>query len=394
MEMMVGMAITMNRRSVLQVLAVAPFAAQGWWAEGKTAMGGERTLFVGTQTGKGSDGIYAYRWDPATGELESIGLAIASKNPTFLALSPDKKYLYAANELENFGGTPGGGVSAFTVDAKAGKLAPVNTVSSGGAGTCHVSVDKTGKNVFCANYTGGSASSFHLAADGSLSEAVSHFQYEGHGPDKDRQEKPHAHRVTVSPANTHLMVNDLGLDCIHIYKLDPATGKLTPNEPKQWSSEPGAGPRALRFHPNGKFAYCITEMGSQIIALRWDEAAGSLETVQTMSLVPPDYKGEHAGCDVVIDHTGHYAYAADRFDDVIVSYKIDPATGKLTLLGHTKYGGKVPRDLTLDPTGQWLLVADQVSDTISVRKRDPKTNIIAETGKEFKLSKPQCLVFA
>jgi len=381
-----------NRRKVLQGLAVAPLAAQAWW-NGMAEKGGESTLFVGTQTTGGSKGIYAYRWDAAKGEIAQIGLAAQTESPTFLALSPNKKYLYAANEVDTFNGMKGGGVSSFSVDAKAGKLTAINSVSAKGPGTCHVAVDKTGRAVFCANYSGGSAASFHVKAGGVLTDAVSFFQYEGHGP-REEQEMAHAHRATVTPDNKYVLVNDLGLDCIHIYMLDAATAKLTPHHPPEWKSEPGTGPRALRFHPNGKWAYCVLELSSEVAALSWDAHAGTLTTVQTISLVPEGYAGKkpHAS-EIVLDRSGRFAYASDRFDDVLVSFRIDPATGKLTKLGSSKYGGKTPRHIALDPTEQWLLVANQDSDNISVVKRDAKTGLLAESAKQFPIVKPQCLVF-
>jgi 6-phosphogluconolactonase len=386
------MTSRVDRRKVLQGLAVAPLAARGWWTE--AAEGGRgSTLFVGTQTKGSSKGIYAYRWDAAKGEIALIGLAAETEYPTFLALSPDAKYLYAANEVDNFQGTKGGGVSSFAVDAKAGKLTAINAVSARGAGTCHVAVDKTGQTVFCANYSGGSAASFHVKADGGLTEAVSFFQYTGHGPKPD-QDTAHAHRATVTPDNKFVLVNDLGLDCNHIYKLAAATAKLTPHDPPEWKSEAGTGPRALRFHPNGKWAYCVLELSSAVAVLRWDAQAGTLTTVQTVSLVPEGYWGRdpHAS-EIVLDRAGKFVYAADRFDDVLVSFKVDAATGKLTKLGSSKYGGKTPRHIALDPTERWLLVANQDSDTISVVKRDAKTGLLAESGREFPIVKPQCLVF-
>ena len=355
---------------------------------------GGGTLFVGTQTKGSSKGIYACRWDAAKGGIELIGLAAETDNPTFLALSPDKKYLYAANEVDEFQGQKGGGVSSFAVDAEAGKLTAINAVSAKGAGPCHVEVDQTGRAVFCANYPGGNAASFHVNPDGRLTEAVSFFRYEGHGPKPD-QEIVHANRATVSPDNRRVLINDLGLDCIHIYDLDAATAKLTPYHPGEWKSAPGSGPRSLAFHPNGKWAYCVLELSSEVAALQWDAQAGSLTTLQTVGLVPEGYTGKepHAS-EIALDRAGHFAYAADRFDDVLVSFRIDSATGKLTKLGTSKYGGKTPRHIALDPTEQWLLVANQDSDNISVVKRDAKTGILAETAaKEFSIVKPQCLVF-
>lgn len=377
----------LNRRHVLKGLAVAPFAAYTWWHRAVAAEN-HGLLFVGTQTVATSKGIYAYRWDAANGELESAGLAAATDSPTFLAISPDRKFLYAANELNEFQGAKSGAVSAFSISRD--KLNLVNAVSAEGAGTCHVAVHPDGKSVFCANYTGGSASMFHVEATGGLSAAVAHFQYTGHGP-LPQQEAAHAHRVTVSPDGRFLLVNDLGLDCIHIYKL--ANGTAVANDPPQWNAAPGTGPRALRFHPNGRWAYCALEMGSAVEVLEWNAQAGALTSVQKVSLVPDGYSGNHAGSEIVLDRSGQFAYASDRFDDVIVSFRIDTATGQLTVLGKSTYGGNVPRHIALDPTEKWLLVANQGSDNITVLRRDAKTGLIAKTGKEFAISKPQCLVF-
>jgi 6-phosphogluconolactonase len=199
--------------------------------------------------------------------------------------------------------------------------------------------------------------------------------------------------VTASPDNRFLLVNDLGLDVIHVYKLDAGTAKLTPNEPAVWRSAPGAGPRALQFHPNGRFAYCVTEMASGVVVLHWDAQPGVLETVQEVTMRPAEFQGTTAGDDIVIDREARFAYATDRFDDIVVTFAISPESGRLAVLGRTDCGGKVPRHLALDPTGRWLLVANQASDNIAVFARDVRTGVL-KVGKSFSLSKPQCLVFA
>jgi 6-phosphogluconolactonase len=350
-------------------------------------------LLVGTQTADASKGIYAYSFEAATGELKQIGLAAEADNPTFLALGPDRKTVLVANELDTYEGKSSGAVSTYTLDRANARLTKISEVASLGGGTCHVAFDHTGRSAFAANYGGGSAASFAVNASGQLSPAVSFFQYEGHGPDPDRQMGPHAHRVTVSPDNRFLLVNDLGLDVIHIYRLDAKTAKLSPNEPALWKSSPGAGPRALRFHPNGKFAYCVTEMSSTVVLLRWDAAHGTLETVQEVAMRPADFSGTTGGADIVIDRSARFAYAADRFDDIIATFSLSPTDGKLTLLNRISCGGKVPRHLALDPSGRWLLVANQATDNIAVLARNTKTGQLAG-GKSFPLSKPQCLVFA
>jgi len=350
-------------------------------------------LLAGTQTGEISKGIYAYEFDSSTGELTQTGLAAEADNPTFLTVAPDRETVFVANEVNHFDGKRSGAVSSYTLNRAAARLTKVNESATGGPGTCHVAVDHTGRCVFAANYGGGSAASFEAVRDGRLSEAVSFFQYTGHGPNTLRQEAPHAHRVTVSPDNRFLLVNDLGLDVIHIYRLDAATAKLTPNEPSVWKSNPGAGPRALVFHPNRRVAYCVTEMSSTVYVLRWDAVHGTFETVQEVVMKPASFTGITGGADIVIDRNAEFAYAIDRFDNIVVTFSIAPNDGTLTLLDRISCGGEVPRHLVLDPGGRWLLVANQASDNISVFKIDPKSGKASAAGKSFPLSKPQCLVF-
>jgi 6-phosphogluconolactonase len=382
-----------NRRGFIFGSAALPVVGRRGFAltEG---FGGGRLLLVGTQTAASSKGIYAYSFAAATGELKAFGLAAESDNPTFLALAPNGSTVLVANELDTYEGKSSGAVSTYTLDRAKARLTKINEVASQGGGTCHVAFDHTGRSAFAANYGGGSAASFSVGADGRLSPAVSFFQYSGQGPDMDRQKGPHAHRVTVSPDNRFLLVNDLGLDMIHIYRLDAGTAELTPNDPAAWKSAPGAGPRALQFHPNGRFAYCVTEMTSSVVVLRWNAPSGVLETVQEVVMRPPDFQGTTGGADIVIDHEARFVYAADRFDDIVATFAISPADGRLTLLNRVSCGGKVPRHLTLDPRGRWLLVANQASDNIAVMARDPRTGQLAKAGKSFPLSKPQCLLFA
>ena len=293
------------------------FGSAALWLAGRRGVAlGERPgagqlLLVGTQTAGTSKGIYAYAFEAASGELKALELAAEADNPTFLAMAPNGRTVMVANELDTYQGRSGGAVSSYVLDRASARLTKVNEVASFGGGTCHVAFDHTGRSAFAANYGGGSAASYSVGANGWLSPPVSFFQYSGHGPDTKRQTAPHAHRVTVSPDNRFLLVNDLGLDAIHIYRLDAATAKLTPNEPSAWRSSPGAGPRALQFHPNGQFAYCVAEMASSVIVLRWTPRRGTLETVQEVVMKPPDFQGTTGGSDIVIDREARFAYAAD-----------------------------------------------------------------------------------
>jgi len=383
---------SISRRGFIKGAAFASLAAKAGLAQGKTIQE-KQILFVGTQTGPASKGIYAFEWDAARGLLKELGLAAESDNPTFLALSPDNKRLYAANEINKYQGATSGAISGFTVDRSAARLTLINTVPSTASGPCHVAVDATGHTVLCANYSGGGAASFHADAQGRLSQAVSEFHYHGHGVVADRQEAPHAHRATVSPDNRFVYINDLGLDCIHIYRLDAATSKLAPNAPAQWTAKPGSGPRALRFHPNGKWAFCIHELACALEVLEWNAHIGALTSLHRVNLLPADFHQPSLASEIVFDREGKFAYAAVRGYDHVMTYAIDPTSGALTLLDRTSAGGRTPRHIALDPADGWLLVANQDSDNIAVIRRDRQTGRLEKTGESFPQIKPQCLVF-
>jgi len=381
-----------TRRGFIKTSAAFSLAGGASLAEASKSDQGE-LLLVGTQTSGASKGIYSYRFDETTGELKQTGLAAAIADPTFLVLAPDGKRVYSATETDTFAGKHGGGITGFNLDTASGRLTEINGVPTDGTGTCHVAVDHTGHCAFAANYSGGSSASFHLDSNGHLSEAVSFFQYEGHGPNTDRQEKAHAHRVTVSPDNKFLLVNDLGLDRIHIYKLDAKTAKLTPNDPPAWKSAPGSGPRALRFHPSGKWAYCVNELASTVDVLAWNGEHGTLTQVQQIELLPEGYKGPTRACDIVLDREGQFAYVANRDNNFMASFTV-VGDGRLTMIERTNCGGKTPRHIALSPQERWLLVANQDSNNISVFARDAHTGKLSNEGKSFPLANPMCLVFA
>jgi 6-phosphogluconolactonase len=348
----------------------------------------EQLLLVGTQTAapSTSKGIYGYRFDTEKGELIEIGLAAETENPTFLVFGPGEKFVYAVNEVRE------GTVSSFSFDNKSVKMQEISKVSSNGGGPTHIAVDHTGRCVFAANYGGGSVVSFLVNSNGQLSEAVSFFQYLADEGKHER--KPHAHRVTVSPDNRFLLVNDLGLDVIHVYRLDASTAKLTPNDPPLWRAKTGYGPRALQFHRNGRVAYCVNELKPTVNVLEWDSERGVLTTLQDISLVPEGYIGNAAPSDIALDSKMDFAYVASRLDDFMATFAVSQPDGKLTMIDKTSCGGKRPRHITLDPTNRWLLVANQDTDTIAVFARDSTTGKPANEGKTFPISKPQCLVFA
>jgi 6-phosphogluconolactonase len=350
------------------------------------ASGNERLLLVGTQTAEPSTskGIYSYRFNTDTGELTQIGLAVEAENPTFLVLDPQQKFVYSVNEVKE------GTVSSFALDKKAMKLKQISRVSSNGGGPTHITVDHTGRSVFAANYGGGSIASFLANSNGQLSEPVSFFQYTA--DEQKHERKPHAHRVTVSPDNRFLLVNDLGLDVIHVYRLDAATAKLTPHDPPVWQAKTGYGPRALHFHPNGRVAYCINELKPVINVLGWDARRGVLSTLQELWIVPDGYQGPAAPSDIAFDRNWGFGYEASRLDDFLATLSVAP-DGKLTMIDKSSGGGKRARHLVVDPSNRWLLVANQDTDTIAVIARNTKTGKLSSEVKTFPLGRPQCLVF-
>ena len=369
-----------SRRSFLQRLSATILASrvQGW-AGTSSAL-----IFAGTYTksrGSTSQGIYAFRWDADSGTLALIGLVADTVNPSFLALSPDRRKLYAVNEVDEFHQEKSGSVTAFKIEGASGKLKPINTVASGGGSPCKVAVDFSGKAAFVANYSGGSAASFRVMRNGGLSKAVSKFQYSGHGADPKRQAEPHAHCTTVSPDNRYVLINDLGLDRISVYHLDPETARLTANDPPFYEALPGSGPRSFTFHPNGKWAYSLNEIASTVDTLAWDSERGKLTRLQNISTLPEGFSGSNAAAAVVVDASGRFLYASNRGDNSLAAFSIDDRAGTLEPLQHMDCAGKTPRFFTLDPGNQWLLVANQDSSDIVVFARDPHSGLLQPTGR-------------
>jgi 6-phosphogluconolactonase len=352
-------------------------------------------FYVGTYTEEGSKskGIYVYHYDPNTGEITSLGLAAETTNPSFVALSPNGKYLYAVNEVGNYKGPNSGGVSAFFIDHGSGKLTFLNEVPSRGADPCYIIVDPSGKYVLVANYTGGSVAVFPVLGDGKLGEASAFVQHTGHGTDPKRQEGPHAHSIDLSRDNRFAMVDDLGLDELLVYKFDRAKGTLTPNDPPFAKVEAGAGPRHFVLRPDGKFAYVVSEMGHTVTVFSNDEASGKLQPVQTITTLPKDFKGRNDDAEIQMHPSGKFLYASNRGDDSIAVYAIDGSKGTLTQVAITPTGGKEPRSFEIDPTGTLLFAENQKSDNIVVFKIDQKTGQLTPTGKVLQVASPVCLKF-
>jgi 6-phosphogluconolactonase len=372
-----------SRRSFLKSVAAVSLCAA---ASRSFSQSNRQRVFIGSNK---PEGIQSFDWDAATGELVSAGVAAQIANVDWITYSADRKYLFAASEVDSFKGKPTGGVASFAVEN--GSLRPLSAQNSASKGTCHIALDHTGRTLLAADYGGGSAASF-MVTDGKLSKAVWTEHYTGKGPVADRQEAAHAHFASYSPDNRFAYINDLGSDCIHIYSLNAGAAVLKPAG--KYAAQPGSGPRTLHFHPNGSTAYSMNELTSTVDVLKWNKTDGSLTFVARIKLLPKVSHAKSTGCDTVISKDGRSVYFANRGDDFIFAFAADPETGALTPIGRTPSGGTTPRNFTLDPTERWMLVANQNSDQLSVFPRDPQTGALADEGKSYPCPAPMCILFA
>jgi 6-phosphogluconolactonase len=354
---------------------------------------GELLVYIGTYTAGKSEGIYLYRLNLASGELKHVSNTKGVVNPSFLALAPSRRYLYAVNEVGDFAGKKSGAVSAFAVDQATGELRLLNQQPSLGADPCYVDVEAGGRFVLVANYTGGNVSVLPARTDGSLGEATDLKQYAGSSINRERQEGPHAHSIVLDQVNRFAYSCDLGTDKIMIFRFDKLTGKLLPNEPPWVQVKPGAGPRHLAFDSSGKNLFVLNEMHSTVTAFARDPEKGSLKELQTLSTLPEDFKGTNSSADIHVSPDGRFVYCSNRGHDSIAIFAINPRNNLLTTVGHESTRGKTPRNFAIDPSGRFLLVANQNSDSIVVFRVDQKTGRLVSAGQVAQVPSPVCLKF-
>jgi 6-phosphogluconolactonase len=344
-------------------------------------------VFVGTYTDKtSSQGIYAFDFDSATGKLIPRGLAASSVNPSWVVIHPDGKFAYAANESGKQSM-----ISAFSIDAKAAKLALLNQLPAQGEDPCHLAFDKTGKYLFAANYTSGNVTVFPILPDGKLGEPTANVKDQGAlGPNKERQEGPHAHWVGTSSDNRFLYVSDLGLDRVLIYGFDASKGTLNAG-PATIAPSPGTGPRHVAFSQNHRFVYVLGEMSSAVTVFSMDGAAPHL--IQEISALPKEFSGRKEAAEIVLDPSGKWLFTSNRGHDSIAVFSVDQAQGTLSRSTILSTGGQEPRHFALDPTGQFLLAENQNSNTIGIFRINPSTGALTEVSKTENVPSPVCLVF-
>ena len=377
---------------LVSFFALAMFATTCLAADAPAAPG-KYWVFVGTYTSPTNPGIHLLQMDTATGETKYVGIAAEIQNPTFLTVDAQRKHLYAIGEIGNFQGKSAGAVSAFTLDSKTGKLTAQGSQSSGGQGPCHVSMDPAGKNVLVANYGGGSVAVLPINDDGSLKAPSCFIQHTGSGPNPKRQQGPHAHGIYPAPTGDLVLVPDLGLDKVMIYRLDSKLGELKPNTPPSGSPAPGAGPRHLAFNPTKNLVYCVNELDSTVTTFSFDPAKGTLTATAAISTLPADFKDPTTTAEIFVHPNGKFLYASNRGHDSIAVFAIDPATGQLTAKGQTPSGGKQPRNFAIDPTGRWLLAGHQQTNNIVVFAINAETGELKATGTQLNVPAPVCLVF-
>jgi len=345
---------------------------------------GDHYLLIGTYTTTPYDGIEVYDYNSLNGQFKFIGKT-ATKNPSYLAVSPDKKYVYSVTEA---GQPNGGGVVAYAFDMQNGSLTPINHQTSMGNSTCYVSVHSSGKYVAAGNYSSGNLVYYSTNADGSLNPPLN-IKHEGSGPVKGRQDAPHVHAAVFSPDNKFLMVPDLGIDKVMIYPLD-ASGNLQANKASFVKLAPGAGPRHIDFHPNGKWAYLMEELSGNMTALSYTK--GKLTVINSVNGYPAEYKGQYGSADVHVSTDGKFVYGSNRGEsNTIGIFRIDQKSGKVALIGTQSVLGLTPRNFNFDPTGNRLLVANQNSNEVVVFDINRETGLLNDNGTRLSVSKPVCL---
>jgi 6-phosphogluconolactonase len=350
-----------------------------------------RLVFVGTYTNAKSQGIYAFRFDDRSGTLTPLGVAAATPNPSFLVTSADGRFLFAVNELKTYQGDASGSVTSFAIDRATGKLTQLSVQASKGTDPCHLALDRTGRFLAVANYSSGTFAVLPVGADGTLGPAVQVITDQGKGPNAARQEGPHAHQVIFSRDNRYLIAVDLGIDRVDVFRFNASTGALTPNTPPGVNVAPGAGPRHVAFHPDGRRAFVITEMGSTITSLSWNGENGTFTAGGSVSTLPADFHGQSSTAEIEVHPNGKFVYGSNRGHDSLAIFSIG-ANGALTSTGFVPTRGKTPRHFTIAPGGQWLIAANQDSGTLAIFRINETTGALTPHGDLVEAGMPVCVV--
>lgn len=357
------------------------------------AHGNGALLYVGTYTESDrTDGIYSLRMNATTAELRQIGAADVGPNPSFLAVHPDGRSLYAVNEVTDYAGKSSGAVSAFGIARETGALTRINAQASEGGAPCYLSVTRDGRAVLVANYVGGNVALLPIQPTGALGAAAHVSAHEGRGPHADRQQGPHAHCILPDPTGRFALAADLGIDRVIVYRVDG--GALRRVEEGDARLRPGAGPRHLAVHPTLPLVFVANELDSTVTTLRFDADRGALAVLDTRSTLPDGSTGANYPADIHVASNGRTLYVSNRGHNSIAVLSVAPTTGALALEQVVPTEGDWPRNFTLDPTQRWVLVANQRSGSVVVFARDPGTGRLTLTRQRIAIPSPVCLRFA
>ena len=346
--------------------------------------------FVSGYAQKDEAGIHVFRHDVARGALKAAGSFAGLANPSFLALHPTLPIVYATNEIEDYDGAKQGALSALRFDPATAALEFLGAQPTRGAAPCSVVVDRSGRYVFVANYTGGSVAMYPILPDGNVGPLCDFVQHVGGSVHPDRQTKPYAHQVSLDPTNRRLYVCDLGMDKVMIYGLDFDAGRLRALGAVR--THPGAGPRHMRFHPNGRTAYVINELDNTISVFAADREGGMRE-LQVISTLPEGYTETSYCADIHVTRDGRFVYGSNRGHDSIAVFAVDADSGLLTALGHTLTGGKWPRNFGLTPDESKLIVANQHTNDLFLLPRDAASGMLGKAAGRIEAPKPVCVIF-
>lgn len=358
---------------------------------GSSAQQEKEILYAGTFFGTGSEGIYVFEFDRAKGKLTWIQTVPTLESPTYLEIHPSGRFLYAVNrgpveEMQN-----SGSVSAFSIDRKTGKLALLNQRPSYGNGPCHISIDQTGKWAFISNYQEGNFVVMSLFDDGLVGSSAGARKHLGHSVNAERQEKPHVHSAVVAPDNNFILVSDLGTDKIHSYKLNHANGRIDDAATPFLAVSPGCGPRHLAFHPNGKYAYSAEELTSTVAVMGYDKATGGLTMIaDSIVSLPATFTGNNTAADIHVHPNGKFLYLSNRGYNSLAIFSIDPS-GMIKLIGQQDTKGKIPRNFLIDLKGEFVWVANQDSNNIVTFRVNPGTGKLQFVSNATGIPSPVCL---
>lgn len=348
------------------------------------ALAGDMFVYLGSHGNGANIGFSLAHFDTGTGRLTTPVFLEEAVAPAYFIIRPDGKRLYTCNS------SPGSSLSAYAIDPVSAKLTLLNQKPSGGGEPCYVCLDATGRYLMVANYEAGSIAVFSLKPDGSIGERTAFVQHTGSSAHPDRQTQAHAHSIRVDPTNRFVLAADLGVDKVFVYRFDPKTGALQPNDPPFATVPPGSGPRHLAFHPNGRYAYLINEMGSSIIRFGWDSYHGILTPFETVSTLPHGFQGASTSAEILVHPSGKFVYATNRGHNSVTVFTVQAKTGRLIVVQHIPTQGKAPRNCEFDPTGQWLLVTNQDSNNAVVFRINPNTGRLTQAGEPVAVPAPFC----